>query len=232
MATENRIPLSEALASAFSVGSGESVSFGHLFDTVGDKGFGLSLVLLALPSALPVPAVGYSTPFGLILILLGLQMLSGRHTPWLPEKARRLRINASVAERLGTMGSKLVARTEFFVRPRGRFITGRTGRRICAMLVIIMGTLMTLPIPSTNTFPAFVIFLVGVGLTEEDGLFCLFAVAVGFLAIAIYSIPIYFLVSWISEYGLVGGFERLTEQMEIWKNAIKALIGLSTNETG
>jgi hypothetical protein len=38
----------------------------------------------------------------------------------------------------------------------------------------------------TNTFPAFVIFLIGIGLTEDDGLFCLGACVVGVFAVLLY----------------------------------------------
>ena len=53
---------------------------------VGEKGFGMLLVVLSLPSALPVPAPGYSTPFGLVMALIALQMVCGRRTVWLPYK--------------------------------------------------------------------------------------------------------------------------------------------------
>jgi hypothetical protein len=46
----------------------------------------------------------------------------------------------------------------------------------------------------TNTFPAFVIFLIGIGLTEEDGAFALLACVVGALAVCLYAGLVYAMV--------------------------------------
>ena len=64
-----------------------------------------------------------------------------------------------------------------------------------SFVVVVMAILMTLPIPTTNTFPAAVIFLIGVGLSEEDGLFCMVATALGIAAIALYASVIYTLIT-------------------------------------
>jgi hypothetical protein len=55
------------------------------------------------------------------------------------------------------------------------------------VLVALMSLLMMIPIPMTNTAPAFVIFLIGIGLTEEDGLFAIGACLVGALAVLLYA---------------------------------------------
>ena len=41
-----------------------ALSIQEITTAVGEKGFGLLLVVLSLPSALPVPAPGYSTHLG------------------------------------------------------------------------------------------------------------------------------------------------------------------------
>ena len=47
------------------------LSLGQIIRQIGDKGYGILLVVISLPSALPVFAVGYSTPFGLLLSIIG-----------------------------------------------------------------------------------------------------------------------------------------------------------------
>lgn len=49
-----------------------------------------------------------------------------------------------------------------------------------------MGLLMILPIPLTNTLPAVVVFLVGVSLSERDGLIGIVAAAIGIAAVCLY----------------------------------------------
>lgn len=229
--SQPRPSLSGALQRAFQSDDDGSLELGQVVDAIQDKGFGLLLVFLAIPSALPLPAVGYSTPFGLMLALLGLQMLAGRHTPWLPARARRLNLGPKLSQAIVSTGSTIFRRLEAWIRPRQQWMTRGLGKRMMAMLVIVMALLMCLPIPSTNTFPAGVIFLIGVGMTEEDGLFCSGAVVLGILAAAIYVVPVYLLVTFIAEHGFVGGIEAITQLMESWKDAIKdALTGLFGSE--
>ncbi len=159
-----------------------AVNVGMIMDAASEKGFGLLLLILSLPSALPIPATGYSTFFGIILLLLGLQMMIGRHSPWLPQFIRRKTVSPKMAERVVGMSKATLGRLEKLIRPRLRWLTGRAGHAFTAFLVIFMALLMCIPIPSTNTFPAAVIFLIAISLTEQDGLFAIGAVFVGVIA--------------------------------------------------
>ncbi len=58
------------------------------------------------------------------------------------------------------------------------------------IMVLIMSALMIIPIPFFNTAPAMVIFLIGTGLTEDDGLFAAAACALGVLAALLYYLGI------------------------------------------
>jgi hypothetical protein len=52
----------------------------------GERTFGSLLVILSLPPALPIPTPGYSTPFGVLISLLAIQLISRDKTPSLSEK--------------------------------------------------------------------------------------------------------------------------------------------------
>ncbi|MCD8482804.1 MAG: exopolysaccharide biosynthesis protein, partial [Verrucomicrobia bacterium] len=83
------------------------------------------------------------------------------------------------------------SKVEWIIKPRLRWIGKRSGRVGMGFLVFCMAALMIVPIPLTNTLPAMVIFLIGVGLSEEDGLFAIFACALGVLAVLLYGALIY-----------------------------------------
>lgn len=174
---------------------GDRLSVRVITEKVGDKGFGLLLAILSLPSALPVPAPGYSTPFGILLVLLGAQLVAGRSTPWLPDKALKKEISRDFARKIFSTGTRLLHLSEKLIRPRMRWINSVGGRAFLGIIVICMGSLMILPIPMTNTFPAMVIFLIGVSLSEDDGLVALAAFAIGLAAAAFYAYIIYLLAT-------------------------------------
>jgi hypothetical protein len=168
------------------------ITLGDVVRRIGDRGFGLLLLVLSLPSALPVPAPGYSTPFGILIAILALQMLAGRHSPWLPQRAAAMKIHGKFADQMLAFAGKFFARVEFLIRPRWRWVGSRGGKAFLGVLVLLMACLMILPIPLTNTFPAFVIFLIGIGLTEEDGLACLGAAFLGVVSVLLYALVVYF----------------------------------------
>lgn len=218
----HKTSLSDALSRFKNMKEKRDYTLQEIMQAIDDKGFGLVLILLSLPSALPVPAAGYSTPFGLLMFTIGIQMLKGRHTPWLPDKAKKMSLPHGFFQKMITAATKFLGFLESFIRPRLRFATQPMGRRFLAMLVIVMSLLMTLPIPGTNTFPAFVIFLIGVCISEEDGLLALAAMAAGLFALLIYLVAIYFLVHYFSEYG----WDGIHEFLSMVKGYVKGLLGM------
>lgn len=194
----------------------EPITFGQLVEKLGDRGFGFSLLLLALPSALPVPAAGYSTPFGIAIVGLSIQMMRGRATPWMPDRVLNRSLSASFARRMIGAAIAFLRKVEHLLRPRLPVMHGRGGLFVAGALLFLMGCLMILPIPGTNTAPAMVIFLVAVGLIEEDGLALSLAWAAGAGAVALYGTIIGIVVYTGSEFGVV--FDEV-------KGFIKGLLG-------
>ena len=189
------LPLGDAIARVLSDSGTQGPTIGEITSGVGEKGFGLALSILALPSALPVPAPGYSTPFGIVIALIALRMMCGRRTIWLPERLAAMRLRPKLADKILGTASGFLRRIERWIRPRQRWITSRAGQAALSTVVLIMACLMILPIPLTNTFPAMVIFILGVGLSEEDGCLAIGAFAAGCLAVLLYTGIIYLLLT-------------------------------------
>jgi len=183
--------LSQSLTRLLESKEGADIPIADLFERVGEKGVGLLLIVMALPSALPVPAPGYSTPFGIVLAFLGIQMVLGKTTPWLPQWTLKKKINHKLATTMGKVAISFFSKVEHLIKPRFTWIGNRPGLTFLGILIILMASLMILPIPLTNTAPAMVIFLIGVGITEEDGLFAAAACLAGVFATAFYAYVIY-----------------------------------------
>jgi hypothetical protein len=190
----HRLPLGETLARLLQSENTRGLSLREITAAVGEKGFGLLLMVLALPSALPIPAPGYSTPFGVVITLVALQMILGRQTVWLPQRLGNMRIKPSLAETMLRSACRFLHKIERFILPRQLWLRGRAGQTALGTVVLCMACLMIFPIPLTNTVPAMVIFLIGIGLAEEDGLLALGAFALGCCAVLLYLAVIYLLI--------------------------------------
>jgi hypothetical protein len=211
MSSQSRNSLSQNLDALLEQANGESLTLEGVFRGVGDKAFGLLLVVLSLPSALPIPAAGYSTPFGILLAILSIQMILLRERPSLPKFAMDRKIGFTMAQKMFGFANAFLHKIEWLIHPRFSWIGKPAGRSALGWLTLIMSCLMILPIPLTNTFPAMVIFLIGVGLTEDDGLFALLAFVVGVFAVAFYGYVIYLLAT----FG-VDGVLHLKDLIKSW----------------
>src|SRR2546430_3512509 len=79
--SSEREPLSAIIAEM--LGS-QVVTVGEVADRVAQRGFGLIMIVLALPTMIPVLPPGSAALIGLLYILLAAQMLIGQQRPWLP----------------------------------------------------------------------------------------------------------------------------------------------------
>lgn len=135
-----------------------------------ERVFGFLLVVLSLPSALPVPAPGYSVPFGILIFLLAVQLIAGAKTPWLPPKMMNHHIKLETVQGFLKAGLPWLRRIEAIARPRLSYIcTTLPGRVTIGVAIALMAISMMIPIPGTNTLPAMGIFVTAFGLLEDDG---------------------------------------------------------------
>jgi hypothetical protein len=153
---------------------GETISLAQIIALAREKVFGIVLVLLAFPSALPIPAPGYSTPFGILIFLIALQLMMGRQHLWLPVAWQRKTVKTSTAQGVLKKGLPWLLKLEEIAHPRLPFVCQhKGGRTVMGLTIALMATSMMLPIPGTNTLPAISILITAFGLQEDDGLISL-----------------------------------------------------------
>lgn len=173
----------------------ESPSIGELMEAVGDKGFGLLLIILSLPSALPIPAVGYSTPFGICMVIIAAQIFIGRKQLQLPKRLKKIRIPLKMVQAITKFALGFLKKTEKLIKPRQRWIHSGLGHSILSVTIFAMAVFMIFPIPGTNTLPAMAIFVIGVSIAEEDGLIAIMSIILSMLAAAFSGWLVYWFIS-------------------------------------
>ena len=167
--------LSEELAELRAHSGERTVTLREVLYTLGGRGYLLLVLLLALPFITPIPLPGLSVPFGLAIALIALRLSLGQR-PLLSKNLQRKELPAGFMRKLFGGAEKVLRFLEKFLRPRVTFLTD-TPRLVqlhaVLMLLAAVALLLPLPIPFTNSFPAWAILLLAAGLLERDGVFIL-----------------------------------------------------------
>ena len=159
--------------------TGEGVSVKTLLNEFHERGFGFFLFLIALPAALPIPAIGLNTIIALPLLILTAQQAIGRQTVWIPKKWHDKTISSEKIESVINAANPWIKRLEHLTRPRLSFITQGAFSYIIGISGFIMSLAVAIPLPLTNTVPAFGIAVMAIGVLMRDGLAVIGGMLVG-----------------------------------------------------
>ena len=142
------------------------LTVGELVDKAAEGGFGFLVGILSL---IAIPFFGLSTPFGLAIALIGVQMVLGRQAPWLPKRARARELKMEMLDRVTTI---LAKRTRWIAKStRRRWELAIRPRLIGLGIVMLsLGLALPLPIPGSNLVFLVPLFVYAVGVLERDGL--------------------------------------------------------------
>ncbi|HAV13172.1 MAG TPA: hypothetical protein DCX06_06750 [Opitutae bacterium] len=207
--------LAETLESVLKDTDSVGPSIRELTEAVGDRGFGVLLMLLSLPSALPIPAPGYSIPFGIAMAIIATQIMFGRETVWLPQRILAIRVHPRLANKMVGTGAAFLRRIEKLIKPRMRWIHSKAGHSLLSIIILTMSLFMMIPIPGTNTLPAMAIFIIGVSMAEEDGFIAIGALLCSVVAAGVSGSIVYLF------------YTKGPEAAESVKDWIKSLLGMS-----
>ena len=145
------------------------VSIGAIRDAMGNRSFAPLLVLFAGFNLLPLPP-GTSAILGVPLLIISAQMVYGSKQVWLPSYVSNRSLSAKTFCSMMDWIIPRLARIEQVIRPRYWPFWRRQGDRIIGFVALIMAIVVTLPIPLGNWLPAFATALLGLALSERDGI--------------------------------------------------------------
>jgi len=175
--------LSQTLRSTAHAINESHVSLRQMLALVGEQGMLLFCVLLTVPFLLPVSIPGVSTPFGLLILFIGIGITLNR-VPWLPAILMERSFAADQLKPTLHKGAELLARLDRYIRPRMLILTASSTINRCnGLLIMLAALLLMLPlgaIPFTNALPAWAILLLATGMLQRDGLF----IAMGYLLVS------------------------------------------------
>jgi hypothetical protein len=143
----------------------------ELLERLGERGLLMLSLVLTIPFLLPISIPGSSVPFGLIIALVGMGIITNR-SPWLPARLMNRRLSAEKLILMLERGAKLFARIERLTHPRLLILThGVALTRLNGILLVVSALLLMapFPIPGSNLPPAYAILFLAIGSMERDG---------------------------------------------------------------
>lgn len=156
----------------------------NLLSVMQSKSFALALLVLLLPSALPLPTGGLSHIFEMVAIVIAFQLMLGKQYFWLPQNIMHYELKwASRPEFVKTL-SGFLARLEKYAKQRWpAFINNRIVLHVSGFffLVFSLGAFVAPWFSGLDTLPSLGVVLVAIALLLEDTVVLCVGVLIGLL---------------------------------------------------
>lgn len=180
----SRTRISDSLRGILSKNPGvKKFSVERILASIGGDRVEASLMMFSLPALVPVPC-----PRGVVAFptgLLGCQIASGGKQIQVPRFIlKKLVSRRALAVAIHAILPVLEA-AEKVVRPRWSWVSHPAFRRAIGMFVFLLAIALAFPLFGFSTLHATSIFVMALGMAEQDGLAVLAGVAVGMLSLAV-----------------------------------------------
>ncbi len=156
----------------------ERVSLKTVVETIGRRSFGPLLLLVGIILTSPLSGIpGMPTTMSIFVILIAVQLLSGRKHFWLPQWLLRRSVSG---DRINKALRWLQPKTRFidrWVRPRLTFLVRSVGTHLIAIVCLIIALLTPVMelVPFSATIAGLALTTFGLSLVAQDGLLVLIA---------------------------------------------------------
>jgi hypothetical protein len=175
-----RRPTSAVLYDLLGDAPAEHITLDWLMGRLGDRSFGVVLLLLALLGVL----AGVSAVAGVLLTAPAFQMILARRAPVFPHRVANRRFEAERLARVVGRTVPVLRWLERFIRPRWPTPFEATRRVVGAVVLLLAGALLA-PVPLSNVAPALAITLIAFAYLEEDGVLLCAGLATGIAMLAV-----------------------------------------------
>ena len=156
----------------------QTLTFSDLLAGLGRRAFGMLLFVAVLPAFIPIPIGGALS--GPLVVLIAAQLLVGLRRPWLPGFVARRGPKRQSLARFERIVDPWLGRLERVVQPRlTAILDHRAATAFTGLLLLLLGVLLSLPIPFTNYLLGGLVLLFALALLERDGALMLVAWGVG-----------------------------------------------------
>ncbi len=170
----------------FSQASEKGITLEDVIERTGERAFTVLIAFLCLPFLIfAIP--GTSVPFGAAIMILGVQLVLRWDRPWLPKFLLRRHLPKKSTEAVLKGVGKLFRPLEKWIKPRCLFMQSYWAYLLVGLALLFDALFLSLPlpIPYTNTPPAWAIMFKVLGNTEDDGVLLIIGLLMSAIMLAV-----------------------------------------------
>jgi hypothetical protein len=163
-------------------------TIGDLGEVFAEKSFAVTIVVLMLVPALPLPTGGITHVFEVIAFLLATEMVIGVRTLWLPKRWRMREIGGATRNRALPYMIRRIRWFERFSRPRlRRLFNRRWFLRLLGLIiaVFVLAAALAPPFSGLDTLPSMGAVGVALAIILEDAVLAGIGMVLGAAGIAL-----------------------------------------------
>ena len=166
----------------------DTLALSDVLQDLGRSTFGVLLFMACLPAFLPIPGLAGALS-GPLVMLTSVQLLFLMRRPWLPGFIARRGPQRRTVIRFERATDRALKWLERVVRPRlGVVVEHPAAVVFTGLQLVLLGLLLSLPIPFTNFVFGAMLLLFALALLERDGWLMLVAWATGIIGISVFGV--------------------------------------------
>jgi hypothetical protein len=185
--TKERTRSSRVLEDLLRQAPPECFRLGWLMSNLQQRSFGIVVLFLGLIATTPI---GSTVP-GVMLAVVALQMIAGRHELVFPQCITARNLPTRYLFRVGEHAIPVMHYLEKAVHPRWPTAFEAIKRFVGVVVLLLTAALLLTPVPLSNIAPAIVIALISLAYLEEDGLLLCFALLAAVILISVASAAVW-----------------------------------------
>ncbi len=153
-----------------------------------DKSFAIMFLVLMVFPALPLPTGGITHIFEIIVMLLCLEMIAGRKTPWLPKKWKHMPLGKALTGKVIPTMLRWIRWFEKRSSTRGRTLfTLPLVPRLLGLIIfaLTLAAFLAPPFSGLDTLPALGVVIISLAIILDDFLMLIAGTLIGAAGVAL-----------------------------------------------
>ncbi|MEN4006788.1 MAG: exopolysaccharide biosynthesis protein [Methanobacteriaceae archaeon] len=164
----------------------------ELLEITGNRGRFISCMILVTPFLIPVSIPGSSIPFGIAIMFIGMNIIFNRFL--IPQRVLKYKIPRNTAINILKGSITVLKKFERVFKPRAQILTDKHSMNVINGILLVFSAfllMLPLPIPLTDSLPAYSIFLLSASVIESDGYFIMISYVLIIITALYFGLMIY-----------------------------------------